>query len=31
MQQQIENDVKTILIPRVIEQLEDRLKITFWQ
>ena len=29
MQQQIENDVKTILIPRVIEQLEDRLKSLF--
>ncbi|MGC6490505.1 MAG: methionine adenosyltransferase [Flavobacteriales bacterium] len=29
MQQQIEEDVKTILIPRVIEQLEDRLKSLF--
>lgn len=29
MQQQIESDVKKILIPRVIDQLEDRLKSLF--
>jgi len=29
MQKQIENDVRTILIPRVIAQLEDRQKVLF--
>ena len=29
MQQQIESDVKNILVPRVIDQLEDRLKSLF--